>query len=117
MLHCVYLKYFRKEFNDIYKSYKDNVKPTISYHYSFIHKGYIYDFQKVKTYEPKQSFIFDYLRRNVEAGLLIGVPFLAFKMVGQQRFTALCKYYKDRVCTVNDTVKLYARLGVNNYEE
>lgn len=117
MCHCIYLKYFKNEFNSIYQSYKDNVKTTISYHYNYLHRGYIYDFQKVKTYEPEDSAVFRYIRKGVEEGLAAGVPFLAFKMIGQQRFTALCKYYKDRVCTVDDTVRLYSKLGVCNYEE
>lgn len=116
-MHCIYLKYFKKEFNNIYKSYTDNTKSTISYHYSYLHKGYLYDFQKVRTYEPEDSPIYRYLRKGVEEGIAAGVPFLAFKMVGEQRFTALCKYYKDRICTVDDTVRLYKRLKVKNYEE
>lgn len=38
-------------------------------------------------------------------------------MVGNQRYTPMCKYYKDRVCTFDDTYRLYERLGVKNYEE
>ena len=117
LLHCINLKYFKKEFSDIYKSFNDTVKPTVSYGFNFIHRDYTYDMQKVRTVEPEDSPIFKYLRQGVEEGIKSGVPYLAFKMVGSKGFTALCKYYKDRVCTIEDTIRLFDRLGVKNYEE
>lgn len=117
LLHCIYLKYFRKEFSIKYNSYKDHVKPTVSYNYDFVHRGYLYDMPKVRTTTPEDSPIYRYLRQGIEEGINAKVPFLAFKMVGEKSYTALCKYYKDRVCTIDDQVRLFQILGVNSYEE
>lgn len=117
LCHCIYLKYFRKEFSEKYNSYQDRVKPTVSYNYDYLHRGYIYNRETVRTAKPEESPIYRYLRNGIEDGIRQKVPYIAFRMVGEQRFTALCKYYKDRVCTIDDQVRMFKSLGVSCYEE
>lgn len=118
LCHCIYLKYFSKEFTVKYRNFQDVVKPTISYSYDFIHRSYSYSPQKVNTVMPEtDGLVYRFLREGVEAGIRQGVPFIAFKIIGEHRFTALCKYYKDRVCTIDDQVRMFNAIGVKSYEE
>lgn len=117
--HILYVKYFNKEFSEKYKSYFNKVNNgSIGYIYSVNNRKYRYQAQKVRTgYADENTSIYKFLRKGVEEGLKAGVPYIAFTMVSDQKFTPLCKWYKDRVCTLDDTVRLYERLGVKNYDE
>lgn len=118
LVHCCYMKYYKKEFSNRFKRYKDELQSTLSYHFNFTKSNYLYNAPKCQTYEPdKNSPLFKYLRKGVEEGIRAGVPFLAFKMTTKQKFVPLCKYYRDRVCTIDDTIRLYEKLGVKNYDE
>lgn len=114
--HCVYLKYFPKEFSDRYNRFKRDLKPKISTYYNVNNRS-LYGMSVVKTYKIEESLIYNYLRSGVEEGISKGVPFLAFKMIGQQTYMPLCKYYRSRVTTYNDLKRLYDKLGVKNYDE
>lgn len=118
-LHMAYVTYFRKEFTARFKSYFNKVKNgSIGYLYSVNRDNYLYQPQKVRTTEAdKDSKIYKFLRKGVEDGLRLKVPYLAFQMTAQQKFVPLCKYYKDRVCTLDDTLALYEKLGVKNFDE
>lgn len=120
MYHCMYVKYFNKEFTQRYKNYfkrEKNTQATVSYYYHYSHRNSYYSAPSVTTTKPEDSPVYRFLRKGVEEGIASKVPYLAFKMIGQQKFTALCKYYKERVCTISDTERMFQAIGVNSYEE
>lgn len=118
MIHSTYYKYFKDEFNEKYRGYKHELSPKISTYFTKVNKNSIYYPQTVHTYEPDESnTLYQYLRSMVEESIKQGLPFIAFKMTGAQRYTPMCKYYKERCCTFDDTYRLYQRLGVKNYKE
>lgn len=120
MNHCIYVKYFKKEFTQRYKTYfkrDTNTQATVSYYYNYAHRNYYYSPPTVFTTKPEDSPVYRFLRKGVEEGIASKVPYLAFKMIGERRFTALCRYYKERICTIDDTRRMYAAVGVANYEE
>lgn len=120
MYHCIYVKYFKKEFTQKYRNYfkrEKNTQATVSYYYHYSHRNSYYSAPSVNTVKPEDSPVYRFLRKGVEEGIASKVPYLAFKMIGQQRFTALCKYYKERVCTIQDTDRMFQAIGVNSYEE
>lgn len=120
MYHCMYVKYFKKEFSQKYKNYFNrdkNTQATVSYYYKFTHRNYYYAPPTINTTSPEASPVYTFLRKGIEEGIASKVPYLAFKMIGQQKFTALCRYYKERVCTIEDTIRMYQAIGVKNYEE
>lgn len=115
-LHCLLIYYFPRYFDRLYtRCYRSNAldKPTISY---FFNKCQIpYKKCKLHTSPIEDSLTYRLLRSGVEQGIVAGVPFLAFKTT--QGFTALCKFYKERVTTLDDIHTLYSRLGVKSYED
>ena len=118
--HCIYVKYFKKEFTNVYRSYfkkQQAAQAKVSFLYTYAHRNTYYQMQTVRTEAPTKSPIYMFLRKGVEEGIAAKVPFLAFKMIGQQKFTALCRYYKERVCTYEDTLRMYDAIGVKNFEE
>lgn len=118
ILHCTYLKYFPKEFNHKYSRYKNELTPTISSYFNQVHKHYIYQPQKVKTYEPDRTNpVYVYLRHMVEESIDKKLPFIGFRMQGSQSYLPMCKYFKSRVTTFDDTYNLFQALGVENYDE
>lgn len=120
MHHCMYVRYFKKEFTEKYRNYfrrDKNTQATVSYYYKYSHRNSYYAPPTVSTTKPEDSPVYRFLRKGVEEGIASKVPYLAFKMIGQQKFTALCRYYKERVCTIEDTIRMYQAVGVSNYEE
>lgn len=117
MYHCVYIKYFKHEFNERYNRYKKELQPTISTIFKTVHDKYIYTASKVHTSPIGKSRVYHYLREMVNESIDKGLPCICFRMVGSQTYIPMCKYYKDRVCTLDDTYALYEKLGVKNYEE
>lgn len=120
MYHCMYVHYFKKEFTLRYKNYfkrEKNTQATVSYYYHYSHRNSYYAPPTVTTTKPEDSPVYKFLRKGVEEGIASKVPYLAFKMVGQQKFTALCRYYKERVCTIEDTERMFKAVGVSSYEE
>lgn len=118
--HCIYVKYFKKEFTNVYRSYfkkQQAAQAKVSFLYTYAHRNSYYQMQTVRTVAPNKSAVYTFLRKGVEEGIASKVPFLAFKMIGQQKFTALCRYFKERVCTYEDTLRMYDACGVKNFEE
>lgn len=115
-LHCLLVYYFPRYFDRLYtRCYRFNEldNPCISYFFNKCQSPY--KKVKLRTSPVEDTPTFRYLRTGVEQGIVAGVPFLAFKTT--QGFTALCKFYKERVTTLDDINALYSRLGVNSYEE
>lgn len=120
MYHCIYVKYFKKEFTNVYRSYfkrEQKSMSKVSFLYTYAHRNSYYQMQTVRTVAPSKSPVYTFLRKGVEEGIAAKVPYLAFKMIGQQKFTALCRYFKERVCTYEDTLRMYDAIGVKNFEE
>lgn len=117
MLHCVYLKYFKDEFNNRYNRYKKDLQPKISNIFRIVHDNYMYQPSKVNTVEPEKSVLYNYLRGMVEESIEKGLPCISFRMVSTQSYMPMCKYYRQRVCTIDDTCRLYDKLGVKNFDE
>ena len=117
MWHCVYLKYFKDEFNERFKRFKKDLQPKISNIFNSVHHNYMYQPSKVKTVAPESSVLFNYLRGMVEESIYKGLPCISFRMVSTQTYMPLCKYYRERVCTIDDTCRLYEKLGVKNFDE
>lgn len=69
MYHCVYLKYFKDEFNSRYNRYKRELQPKISNYFDLVNKDYTYSFSTVHTVTPKDSPLFSYLRDMVEESI------------------------------------------------
>lgn len=116
--HCIYVKYFKKEFTNVYRSYfKKQAQAKVSFLYTYPHRNSYYQMQTIRTVDPTKSPVYTFLRKGVEEGIAAKVPYLAFKMIGQQKFTALCRYFKERVCTYEDTLRMYDAVGVKNFEE
>ena len=118
--HCIYVKYFKEEFTNVYRSYfrrETKAQPKVSFLYTYAHRNSYYQMQTVRTVAPEKSLVYTFLRKGVEEGIAAKVPYLAFKMIGQQKFTALCRYFKERVCTYEDTLRMYEAVGVKNFEE
>lgn len=116
--HCLLLKYYPGYFTEIYKKYFRKPifsMPTISSFYKYLHDDYSYQFTKVKTVEAERSPLFYYLRQMVEEGFANRCPFISFNMGGT--YIAMSKYYKQRVCVVQDYYRLYNMLGVDSYEK
>lgn len=118
ILHCTYLKYFPKEFDHKYRRYKNELEPKISNYFSQVSKRSIYQPQRLNTHMPDTTnSLYRYLRSMVEESITKGLPFIAFRMTGQQRYMPMCKYYKSRCVTFDDIYRLFERLGVKNYDE
>lgn len=143
MYHCVYFRYFSEEFNKKYNIIKgtrkrelytffdkhagvyktiniiknERLQPTISTMFKLLHDNSKYSPMKVHTSQICNSRLYNYLRGMVDESIEKGLPCICFKMVGSQTYVPMCKYYKDRVCTLDDTYALYEKLGVKNYEQ
>lgn len=117
LLHALTVRYFPKHLsNHLRTLYKKPYVPTIS---SFFHQNnkYSYGIKKVVTCEPDNSDLYKFLRSGVEDGLRAGVPFITFPIRSQQGYVSLCKYYRDRVCTFDDTIRMFHACGVSSYDE
>lgn len=115
MLHCVYLKYFREEFNHKYNRYKRELEPKISNLFNFCNKRYEYNFKVVRTNIPVDSPIYKFLRQMVDESISKKLLFIAFKL--DKNYLPMCKYYRERVSTFTDQYNLYKALGVETYED
>lgn len=116
LIHCTYLKYFKHEFNEKYRRYKEGFQPRISNYFDIVHNKRIYSPQVVRTSIPNENNkLYQYLRGMVEEGISKGIPYIAFRM--NDRYMPMCKYYKERVTTFDDILRLYEKLGVKNYTE
>lgn len=110
--HCLILRYFPKFFNAIYyRNYAESPLDQLSIAgiFKYIHYKYAYHRAPIYTQEVIDSDVYRYLRKGVENGISSGVPFLAFEMVGCRSYTALCKFYRDRVTSVLDIQRMYDR--------
>ena len=117
MLHCVYIRYFSTEFSERYKRFKKTFQAKISNFFNLKNRSYCYTPQKVKTYSIKKCPLYDYLRQMVEESIDKKLLCISFRMTGDVQYVPMCKYYKDRCTTFDDTKTLYDKLGVKNYEE
>ena len=116
-LHCLTVRYFPKHFsNHIHNLYKDDFIPSISSYFDMF-RPYSFTYKRVTTQAPSESSLYKFLRTGVEAGIKSGVPFIAYPLMSQQKYIALCKYYRDRVCTIADYKRMYLACGVRNYDE
>lgn len=116
-LHCLTLRYFPKHFALHYRYiYKNEFVPTISALFNLLHP-HDYSIKRVATTSPEDCDLYRFLRSGVEEGISAGVPFIAFPQKSQQGYCALCKYYRDRVCTFEDLRRMYDSIGVKNYDE
>lgn len=116
--HCLFLKYFPLAFSRIYKNlYKKSALDSPKISYFFDKQHYSYHRPLIRTTDTSNSVSYDFLRKGVDQGLISGVPFLAFRTNSQGGYTALCRYYKERVCTIADLQQLFTILNVSNYED
>lgn len=116
-MHCLALRYFPNRCSEHFKNlYKDEFCPTISALFDTL-RPYRYTLKRVETTTPTNSDLYKFLRSGVDDGLKHAVPFIAFPIKSQQGYCALCKYYRDRVCTFDDIRALYTSLGVSTFDE
>lgn len=115
--HFVLLRYFPKFLTWIADRYYRESKcvPTISYFFNRQHTEY--SFPYVRTNDVVRNPVFDFIRAGVEAGINSAVPFIAFPMLGTQKYTSLCKYYRDRCTTFSDIGRMFRAVRVRNYEQ
>lgn len=114
--HFLMLRYFPKALSAIIKRYyKEPDMSKISY--LFYHDDYKYSFSIVRTVNVESSPTYIKLRSMIDEGLQAAVPYFTFRMTASQSFTAMCKYYKDRVVQFDDLQRLFDVLNVSNYEE
>lgn len=117
LCHVVLLKYFPNYFDKIYKChFRDRNIATISYYFNY-DISYHYTKAKVYTSSPVDSFTYRYLRKGVDDALRAGVPYFSFPLQSAGKYSALCKFYKDRICTIYDYITLYNNCGVSDYED
>lgn len=116
-LHCLTVRYFPKHLsNHIHNLYKCDFIPSVTSYFDML-RPYSYSYKRVDTQIPTQSVLYQILRQGVEAGIKSGVPFIAYPLKYQQKYVALCKFYRDRVCTISDYKRMYLSCGVKNYDE
>lgn len=115
--HALMLRYFPNELSShIRQLYDDSLLPTLSLFMKHL-DIYAYSCKRVTTFIPEDSDIYKFLRRGVDEGISAKVPYITFSLKSQRGYVALCKYYRDRVCTFDDIRKMYDSIGVGNYDE
>lgn len=105
-MHLLCVRYFNKELSLHFKQlYFKEMIPSISLFFT-VNRPYIYSLKAVNTSEVKESVLFNFLRSGVEQGLYNKVPYFTFPVLSDSKYMALCKYYRDRICTFEDFQKL-----------
>lgn len=118
-IHFILNRYFPKYIDYIYIKYYRNIQiDKVSYYFTFIH-NYNYHYKhkcnNVSTFV--NSPISEYIREGLFSGVKNGVPYLCFALPTEQRYTSLCKFYRERFTTFEDIIYLYDALGVKNYDD
>lgn len=115
-IHSIILYYFPRYFSLQYDTYYrvHNLQAISTF---FSKDKYSYSSQVVRSFDIVYSDTYKFLRKGVEAGFNAKLTFFAFPLLGSQNFTALCKFYKDRVILLSDFERLYNSLNVCNYDE
>lgn len=109
-------RYISYIFNLNYRTKYIN-NPTISYFFNYIRDNYTYVKKLVKTYELTKSYLCTYIRDGVDEAISKKVPYLAFKLISSQSYMPLCKFYKERFTTHEDTLRMYRSCGAKNFDE
>lgn len=116
-MHCLYLKYYPLEFAEVNSRYTSTLSaPTIGYLFKNL-RARVYARCRVSTSAMEISPTFQYLREGIAEGLRQKLPYFAFPIPSSGKYTSLCRFYKERVLTLDDYYALYGRLGVQTYEE
>lgn len=116
-LHLLTIRYFSKQLSNHLRSlYKKPLEPTISSFFT-INRPYRYSLKPVRTSSVVDSPLYRFLRKGVDESIRVGLPFFAFINNYNSSYSSLCKYYRDRVCTLDDFQKLLDVNYCKDYDE
>lgn len=115
-LHLLTVRYFPKHISlHFHNLYKDDFIPTVATCFDML-RPYSYSIKRVKTYDLVDSDLVSFLRQGVEEGFSHSLPFIAFPIKSSSGYVALCKFYRDRVTTIEDLRRMYDSCGVSDYD-
>lgn len=115
-LHLLTVRYFPKGLSyHFHNLWKGDLVPSITTFFT-LNKPYKYSLKPVRTSEVKDSSLYRFLRKGVEDGLRCGLPYFAFVNSCNSSYSSLCKYYRDRICTLDDYQRLLDSNNCKDYD-